>query len=126
MTFKEKIYVWSFSATVVLLQSCQASCVDSVVERHFNHQFSIIERQLTYSTAIAGEPMYAIITLKEITGIASSIQFGDVSLYKSYSDYELDKKRWTDWLHSEGCNLSAAELNDVLKKVEAKNGYLID
>lgn len=126
MIFREKLYVLFALAVVFFLQSCGVSCWDKAVEEYFDRQLSIIEKQLEHTTVIAGEPMFSVFAMEKITGISSSVQYGDVSLYKSHTDYEADKKRWINWLHNEGCDLSTEELNRIVEKLEARNGYLIN
>ena len=70
--------------------------------------------------------MIAVFTLQKITGIKSSVRFGDTSVYPNQDAFRRDKSKWREWVSENSCNLKMPQAESILQSVKASHPYLVD
>ncbi|MCP9236852.1 hypothetical protein [Lewinella sp. JB7] len=120
--------LWHLTLIYLLLLNilcCNPKCVKEEVVTFFDNELSIIEENLGPDYIIGGRSMIAVFTLQEVTGIQSSVRFGDTSVYPGFDGFNNDKLKWMRWLDENGCELSIYHVESILEKVKAEHPYLI-
>ena len=69
--------------------------------------------------------MVAVFTLQKITGIRSSVSFGDTSVYPDFNAFNSDKQKWKEWLNDNSCDLELDYIKSILQDVKSEHPYLI-
>ncbi|MFK8164722.1 MAG: hypothetical protein AB8H12_19910 [Lewinella sp.] len=125
MALKNLWYTASICLSLLIAQGCETSCADEEVTAFFEKELLIIEDNLGAENIVGGRSMIAVFTLQKITGIQSSVRFGDTSVYPDFDAFSLDKSKWEKWLNKNGCELEADYVESVLQKVRNDHPYLI-
>lgn len=106
------------------MTSCQNSCLDETVHQFVETEFLTISTQLDKNMIVGGQALLSVFFFERLTGIPSSVKYGDTSVYRSKSDFKSDRKAWIHWLNEEGCTLTLSQLREVRETVEGENPYL--
>lgn len=118
-----RIYI-IFALLMLATSSCQRSCLDPSVETLVKAELEVIENQLMQSNVVGGQAMLSIFFFEQVTGISSSVQYGDTSVYSSKSDFQSDKKSWISWLREHGCSFTISQLRQEKQDIQKRHPYL--
>jgi hypothetical protein len=113
-----------------LFATLQMSCghssdckVDKFVQKEFSKKFKNI-KNINLHKGIGGQLFVDIIFMHEITGIESSVSFGDVSFSKNEEDVQKDVKAWRGWYEEHKCNISRDSIVALEKRIIDSNPWL--
>lgn len=82
------------------------------VEYHLNKVNTCIE-----GSALSANQYYSVFVLEQLTGVSSSVSFGEVSFYTKKEDVKTDIKNWSEWLKKN--EAKQYNLSDSIKIVES-------
>lgn len=113
-----------FTLLMLTASSCQKSCLDPSAETLLETELEVIENRLMQSNIVGGQAMLSIFFFEQITGIPSSVQYGDTSVYNNKSDFQSDKKSWMSWLREHGCSFTTSQLRQKKQDIQKRHPYL--
>jgi hypothetical protein len=101
--------------------SCQSlsNCQDgyNYLSKAFSEKIDLLEKIAKENGGINGKGYRAAFFLEKLTKINSSISYGDVSFYESYSDFKNDRKKWTLWFRENKCVFTDEEIKKIEKTI---------
>lgn len=110
---------------LILFPSCREKyCVeDKGIKYVFFKNVNNVENSIPQE-AIDGETYLSLFFLESLTGISSSVNYGDVSFYKNQEDINRDSNHWKKWYEKNKCRLKKQELDSLQDKIKSSNPWI--
>ena len=114
-----------FLLIIVAVCSCanRNNCRNHAATDFYEKHIKIVEGHKV-GKAIDGKVHLALFFLEEVTGLNSSVSYGDISHYENRNIRGNDISKWNDWKGKNECKLDLDTLRAIEKRILNDNTWL--
>jgi len=95
------------------------SCSNPIAEKKISKHIKVLEDNYKKDFVLSTNLLKSISFLSEVSKIESKVIYGDVTVYKSYSDFKADLSNWKKWFKKNKCKVDEQFIIDIEKKINS-------
>lgn len=99
-------------------QGKKEDCSDPAFEKKFNFHIKNLEDNYKSGLVLSTTLLKSIYFLAEVSKIESLVRYGDITVYKNYSDFKKDISNWREWHKENKCEIDMQTISVIEKKID--------